>query len=67
MVGGHDFLDGAFEFEWIDLIPFFDIGTEYLVHHSCNVSSCYVVPCDARSRGDIGMVVRNEKGDDCCV
>ena len=31
-------------------------------HCSYNASSCYVVPCHARSRGDIGVVVCNAKG-----
>ena len=27
-----------------------------------NVSSCYVIHCHARNRGDVGVVVYNEKG-----
>ena len=27
-----------------------------------NVSACYVIYCHARNRGDVGVVVYNEKG-----
>ena len=32
------------------------------LNYSYEVSSCYVVPCHARSRGDIGVVLLNKKG-----
>ena len=54
------FLTGEFGFLWTDLKSIFGVG--HWIHYSYNVSSCYVVPCHARGRGDIGVVVVNEKG-----